>query len=112
MTRLFCSIYKSSQKDEMYLYVLKADALRRVPEPLLAMFGRPRHVTDLMLSPERKLGRVDINQVLDKLVEQGFFLQMPPQPEPWLLNSGLTPAWSRQSPVARDPVANDKESSS
>ena len=27
-----CSIYKSPRKNEMYLYVLKADALTRVPE--------------------------------------------------------------------------------
>ncbi|HAA41127.1 MAG TPA: hypothetical protein DCE36_13750, partial [Pseudomonas sp.] len=31
-----CSIYRSLKKDGMYLYVLKSDALERVPEPLMA----------------------------------------------------------------------------
>ena len=55
-----CSIYKSPRKNEMYLYVLKADALKRVPEGLLAVFGPPVHAFDLVLSPERQLSREDI----------------------------------------------------
>ena len=35
-----CSIYRSKKKDGMYLYVLKSDALERVPEPLMDAFGR------------------------------------------------------------------------
>ena len=45
-----CSIYKSPRKNEMYLYVLKADALKRVPEGLLAVFGPPAHAFDLVLN--------------------------------------------------------------
>lgn len=97
MTRVFCSIYKSSKKDEMYLYVPKTDGLRKVPEVLMSMFGTPRHVSDMMLTPERKLARADIAQVLDKLAEQGFYLQMPPPPEAWLINSNDAPAWRRQT---------------
>lgn len=50
-----CSIYRSSKKNEMYLYVLKSDALERVPEPLMAAFGKAIHAFDLVLSPEREL---------------------------------------------------------
>ena len=73
-----CSIYKSPRKNEMYLYVLKADALSRVPEGLLGVFGAPVHAFDLVLSPERKLAREDIAQVLENLEKQGYHLQMPP----------------------------------
>lgn len=73
-----CSIYKSPRKNEMYLYVLKADALKRVPEGLLAVFGPPAHAFDLVLSPERKLSREDIATVLENLDKQGYHLQMPP----------------------------------
>ncbi|HCP31603.1 MAG TPA: hypothetical protein DIT96_18760, partial [Pseudomonas sp.] len=45
-----CSIYKSPRKNEMYLYVLKADGLQRVPEGLLPFFGTPQHAFDLVLS--------------------------------------------------------------
>lgn len=73
-----CSIYQSSRKMGMYLYVLKADALKRVPEELMQLFGAPKHSFDLVLSPERALAREDIHQVLKNLTEQGFHLQMPP----------------------------------
>lgn len=96
MAGVFCSIYKSSRKDEMYLYVLRTDALKRVPEPLMNMFGTPRHVTDMILSPERKLARADIAQVLEQLAGQGYYLQMPPAPES-LLIQGDQAAWRRRS---------------
>lgn len=79
-----CSIYKSTRKNEMYLYVLKADALSRVPEGLLSVFGAPAHAFDLVLSPERQLAREDIIQVLDNLEKQGYHLQMPPPEEEYI----------------------------
>ena len=62
-----CSIYRSLKKNEMYLYVLKSDALERVPESLMAAFGKPHHAFDLVLTPERKLSREDITVVLENL---------------------------------------------
>lgn len=79
-----CSIYKSPRKNEMYLYVLKADALKRVPEGLLAVFGPPAHAFDLVLSPERKLSREDIATVLENLDKQGYHLQMPPAEDEYI----------------------------
>lgn len=73
-----CSIYKSPRKREMYLYVLKSDALKRVPEELLAVFGTPQLAFDLVLHPERPLEREDIHLVLENLDKQGYHLQMPP----------------------------------
>jgi len=51
-----CSIYKSSKKDEMYLYVRKAEGFARVPEALLAMFGTPKLFGTLLLTAEKKIG--------------------------------------------------------
>ncbi len=79
-----CSIYKSPRKNEMYLYVLKADALKRVPESLLAAFGVPQHTFDLVLSPERQLAREDIHKVLANLDNQGYHLQMPPAEDEYI----------------------------
>ena len=62
-----CSIYKSPRKNEMYLYVERSEALKKVPEALLVAFGAPIHAFDLVLSPERKLAREDIAQVLENL---------------------------------------------
>lgn len=79
-----CSIYKSPRKNEMYLYVDKREALGRVPEALLAVFGAPQHTFDLVLSPERQLAREDINVVLENIEKQGFHLQMPPAEEEYI----------------------------
>ncbi len=79
-----CSIYKSPRKNEMYLYVLKSDALERIPEGLLTVFGKPVHAFDLVLSPERALAREDINTVLEHLDTQGYHLQMPPAEDEYI----------------------------
>jgi hypothetical protein len=79
-----CSIYKSPRKREMYLYVDKREALARVPEALLGVFGAPQHVFDMLLTPERKLAREDAAKVLDNIEKQGFHLQMPPPEEEYI----------------------------
>ncbi|AGI23473.1 YcgL domain-containing protein [Pseudomonas sp. MT3] len=79
-----CSIYKSPRKNEMYLYVDKREALTRVPEALIAVFGPPQHTFDLVLSPERQLAREDIDKVLENIEKQGFHLQMPPVEEEYI----------------------------
>lgn len=81
-----CSIYHSSKKAGMYLYVLRADALKRVPQPLLELFGKPKHAFDLVLTPERELVREDIAVVLENLDSQGYHLQMPPPEEEYIVH--------------------------
>lgn len=83
---LVCSVYKSTKKDEMYLYVPKALGLGRVPEPLLNMFGAPVLVTDMMLKPERQLARANIVTVLADLADKGYYLQLPPPKDDYLLD--------------------------
>ncbi|SER35576.1 hypothetical protein SAMN03159444_03932 [Pseudomonas sp. NFACC02] len=79
-----CSIYRSPRKNEMYLYVLKSDALERVPVELLSAFGKPQHAFDLVLTPERTLAREDIHTVLENLEKQGYHLQMPPAEDEYI----------------------------
>jgi uncharacterized protein YcgL (UPF0745 family) len=79
-----CSIYRSPRKNEMYLYVLKSDALERVPVELLTAFGKPQHAFDLVLTPERVLAREDIHTVLANLEKQGYHLQMPPAEDEYI----------------------------
>ena len=62
----------------MYLYVDRTRGLKDVPEILLQSFGEPAEVMTLVLTPERKLARVDVEQVLASIRNRGFFLQMPP----------------------------------
>jgi len=80
------SIYKSPRKDEMYLYVDKREGLERVPEALLEMFGQPVHTMDMPLKADRKLARVEAQKVISEVESKGYFLQMPPPKEDYLLD--------------------------
>ncbi|AMO57576.1 hypothetical protein GZ77_14565 [Endozoicomonas montiporae] len=78
MKKLLVSIYKSSRREEMYLYVLKQEQLQKVPAALMGMFGKEQHVMDLLLTPERQLARVEVDKVISEIEDKGFYLQMPP----------------------------------
>jgi uncharacterized protein len=74
-----CQIYRSPKEEGMYLYVKKEEGLTKVPEELLRLFGKPQAAMVLLLTPEKKLARVNVNKVIEDLNEQGFYLQMPPR---------------------------------
>ncbi|MGR8933531.1 MAG: YcgL domain-containing protein [Gammaproteobacteria bacterium] len=73
-----CFIYKSSKKDELYVYLLKKDDFSALPPTLFHSIGTPGFVMEIELTPERKLARADSTQVIRQLQEKGFFVQMPP----------------------------------
>jgi len=77
-----CWIYKSSKKDEMYLYLAREDDFEAVPELLMARFGKPSLVMELELDEQRKLARADVTRVMSQLSEEGYYLQMPPRLKP------------------------------
>ena len=87
----FCSVYKSSKKKEMYIYVDRKQDLSELPDALLAVFGEPVHVLDMILTPEKTLARVDAGKVLEAISEQGFFLQMPPAQDEDLVGKVMQP---------------------
>ena len=80
MKKVNCKIYRCSKRDEMYLYVRESKTIEALPAELLALVKELTHVMDLELSPQRKLAREDVNKVMDKLEQDGYFLQMPPDP--------------------------------
>ncbi len=84
MNGVICCVYRSSKKDETYLYIDKSRGLEKVPEALLELFGEPRLVMTMLLNEQRKLGRADTKAVLAALNEQGYYLQMPPPAESYM----------------------------
>jgi len=84
-----CSIFKSSKKDEMYLYIARPEAsengaeiinpLEVLPEAMRVAFGRATFVMDLELTEGRKLARVNVLHVIDSIETKGFFIQVPPE---------------------------------
>ncbi|AKH69751.1 hypothetical protein IMCC21906_02081 [Spongiibacter sp. IMCC21906] len=75
-----CAIYRSKRHDGMYLYVDKQEALGRVPEELLRRFGQAEFSMTLLLHPERRLARADVSKVMAAITDNGFYLQLPPEP--------------------------------
>ena len=73
-----CSVYRSDRKDYTYLYLVTGTVFEDLPQALKNVFGDPEFVIDLELSPERKLGSEDVNEVMQNLKDNGFHLQLPP----------------------------------
>ena len=85
---MHCDIYRSSKKDEMYMYIARPNypddkvaenPFEGIPEAVLQAFGKATFVMHLELHSERKLARVNVLHVLDSLQTKGFFIQMPPE---------------------------------
>lgn len=76
--RLFVSIYRSSRREGMYLFVERGQSLEELPHSLLSSFGQAEHIMDLVMTPDRKLARARASEVMESIAEQGFYLQMPP----------------------------------
>jgi uncharacterized protein YcgL (UPF0745 family) len=74
-----CKVYRSDRKTDTYLYLAADMTFDELPQTLRRTFGEPVFVMDLLLSPDRKLARVDVARVLNDLEEQGFSLQLPPR---------------------------------
>ncbi len=72
-------MFRSSQKDFTYIYLLAGHDFDDLPDTLKELFGQPEFVMDLKLTPERKLAYSDVKQVMQNLSEQGYHLQLPPK---------------------------------
>lgn len=78
---MFCVIYKSTKRDQTYLYVEKKDDFSRVPEALMKTFGQPQLTMLLPLDGRKTLANADLEKVKEALETQGYYLQMPPPQE-------------------------------
>ena len=77
-----CIVFRCSKKQEMYLYVPYLDSeeavIEKLPDGLTKLTGQIERVMELELGPDRKLARVERDDVIDAIVNKGFYLQMPP----------------------------------
>lgn len=72
-------IYKSTKKEELYLYIIRKDDFSDVPQALYDSMGKePVFVMEIELSPERKLARENAATVINSLEKNGFHVQIPP----------------------------------
>ena len=71
-------VYKGNRKTNTYLYVSREGDFSKVPQVVLELMGPLELVLNVDLSKRKSLARADITEVTSKLLEQGFFLQLPP----------------------------------
>ncbi len=76
---MWVEVFKSTRKPETYVYLERGADWSALPESLRKVFGEPESVLSLMLKPERQLARYSGAYVLERISQQGFFLQMPDQ---------------------------------
>lgn len=77
-----CIVFRCCKKQEMYLYVPWQEdedkLLTELPDGLTTLTGKLEKVMELELTPDRKLARANVAQVMAELAEKGFYLQSPP----------------------------------
>ncbi|WP_114416299.1 YcgL domain-containing protein [Marinospirillum perlucidum] len=93
--KVLTEVFRSPRRDEMYLYIDKQKGMKEVPEELLEYFGQPQAVMTLLLTPAKKLARAEAKDVCLALMSKGYYLQMPPAREEYLLDLYRAPTESR-----------------
>lgn len=93
--KLLCEVFKSSRMEGLYLYVDKRQGLEDVPTTLIEYFGKPLPAMTLILTPEKSLGRAMTADVMAAIREKGYYLQMPPAKDDYLLDLYRIPTPAR-----------------
>lgn len=86
MTTRPVSVFRSNKEEGLYLYVDSHDGLSRVPEDLQKRFGCAELAMTIELTPHKKLARADAGKVLQAIASHGFYLQLPPGSDAYMLD--------------------------
>ena len=73
-----CVVYKGSRKPGAYLYIRREGDFSHVPKSLLELLGDLQLAISLDLTADSTLAQARVKKVLKQLVDQGFYLQLPP----------------------------------
>ncbi|MCB5162197.1 YcgL domain-containing protein [Marinomonas algarum] len=88
---LIVEVFRSSKHDGMYLYVEKKIGLKDIPDDLIKRFGKGISAMTMLLTSESKLARANPDSVIAGIKEKGFYLQLPPAKDDYLLDLYKTP---------------------
>jgi len=73
---MLCYIYRSSKKENSYLYIAKENDFSKVPDILMTAFGQPIFAMKVLLDDKRKFVVGTSQEIENKINSDGFFLQM------------------------------------
>ena len=80
-TEIECAVYRSSKRDETYVFIPTASPLSDLPKEVLKMLGQAELVMTLNLTPEKKMARGNADEIMKSIDTQGFHLQMQENPQ-------------------------------
>jgi len=72
-----CFVYRSPRKPGAFLFVAEKGDFSELPEAMLKLFGVPEFSFEFPLTYDRALKIGDAKAILEKIEEQGFYLQLP-----------------------------------
>ena len=73
-----CWVYRSTRREETYVYLASEDGFDDLPPALREALGALELVMQLELDPTRRLANADARTVLHELAAKRFYLQLPP----------------------------------
>ena len=76
--KIKCEVYRCVKKADTYLYLKNGMDLENLPIELSGLLGELTPFLKLELSESSKLARVETNDVMLALTDQGYYLQLPP----------------------------------
>lgn len=71
-----CYIYRSSKRDNCYLYVTQELDFSMVPDELMSVFGKPIFSMSILLDENKKYAVGCGKELKQKLNTDGFIMQM------------------------------------
>lgn len=74
---MLCFVYRSTRRDQTYVYLAKRDDFDSLPDDLSERLGPLQLVLEVDLDPQRRLAKEDARAVLTSLRDRGWHLQLP-----------------------------------
>ena len=74
---MLVTIYRSSVKDGLYVYMNSESQLESLPKAVMKQLGEPEVAMELDLDENRKLSNANATEVLTAIEQQGCYVQMP-----------------------------------
>lgn len=74
-------VYKTARRPQTFLFVPRDLVPDHWPTDLYALFREPEKILSLTLTPEQRLAAQSATVVMAAIRSQGYFLQLPPDPQ-------------------------------
>ncbi|MCC5855434.1 MAG: YcgL domain-containing protein [Idiomarina sp.] len=75
---MLCVVLKSTRKMDTYLYLPKDGDFEALPDELKTLFTPHEVAMTLYIKPGKKLARMTGAELLERLSDTGYYLQLPP----------------------------------